>query len=172
MSFGSGQTSFSDDTSNLGIVINTYGFVTTGFTTYNGLSALVVQSELVGVDFIPFLEDDVTNGGDAANNGPVDWIIQDYSLLRLKQTWWKWGLGYGAKVGAVKLFNLSATTVGYLGGLSTLMMLGSTMIDATSPGMRLAPGPPPPPDPCMGQFMGLNWVQNSNGVTVGVPACQ
>lgn len=108
----------------------------------------------------------------AANNGPVNWVIEDYSLLRLKQNWWKWGLGYGAKVGAVKLLKPAASTVGYLSGLSTLLMLGSTMIDATSPGMPLAPGPPQPPDPCMGQFMGLNWVPGDNGTTVGVPACQ
>lgn len=107
--------------------------------------------------------------GAAANNGPVDWVIEDYSLLRLKQNWWKWALGYGAKVGAVKLLKPAASTVGYLSGLSTLMMLGSTLLDAADPSKL---PPPPPTDPCMGQFMGLNWVQNSNGVTVGVPACQ
>jgi hypothetical protein len=79
----------------------------------------------------------------AANNGPLDWVIQDYSLLRLKQTWWKWGLGYGAKVGVVKLLQPPATTVGALTGVNTLIMLGSTMIDATSPGMPLATGPVP-----------------------------
>jgi RHS repeat-associated protein len=112
----------------------------------------------------------VTNS--AANNGPLDWVIEDYSLLRLKQTWWKWGLGYGAKVGVVNLFNIPAKTVVALSGLTTLMIVGATMIDATSPGMPLAPGPPAPPDPCMGNFMGLNWVPGPNGTTVGVPACQ
>lgn len=106
----------------------------------------------------------------AANNGtnnPINWVIDDYSLLRLKQNWWKWVLGYGAKVGAVKLLKPAASTVGYLSGLSTLMMLGSTMLDAALTNL-----PPPPTDPCMGQFMGLNWVPGPNGTTVGVPACQ
>lgn len=103
--------------------------------------------------------------GGAAKN-PMDWVIEDYSLLRLKQNWWKWALGYGAKVAAVKVLKPAASTVGYLGGLSTLIMLGSTMLDAVD----VAKLPPPPTDPCMG--VGINWVPGPNGITVGVAACQ
>jgi RHS repeat-associated protein len=97
--------------------------------------------------------------GPPANNGPVDWVIDDYSLLRLKQNWWKWALGYGAKVGAVKALKPAASTVGYLGGLSTLMMLGSTMLDAVDTSKL-----PPPPDPTL-QFQ-FNWVPGPNGTLV------
>ncbi len=102
----------------------------------------------------------------------MDWVIRDFSLLRLKDEWKWWAVGYGTKISIIKLVKPAATTTEVLSGVGTLIMLGSTMIDATSPGMPLAPGPPPPPDPCMGQFMGLNWVPGPNGTTVGVPACQ
>jgi RHS repeat-associated protein len=102
---------------------------------------------------------------------PMDWVIDDYSLLRLKQNWWKWALGYGAKVGAVKLLKPAASTVGYLGGLSTLMMLGSTMLDAVDPAKL-----PPPSQNYLcsgdGAFMGINWVPGPNGTMSGMVACQ
>jgi RHS repeat-associated protein len=112
---------------------------------------------------------------DPTNSG----IIGEFSALRFWQNrkelalWYtakaigiygakKWGQAVGADLsGLAQLLRVGT-------GLGILVMAGSTMIDATSPGMPLAPGPPTPPDPCMG----FNWVPGPNGTTVGVPACQ
>ncbi len=52
--FGQGQTSFSGNTSDLGIIINTYSYVPpVGTAAFNGLPAFLLQSALIGVDFIP-----------------------------------------------------------------------------------------------------------------------
>jgi hypothetical protein len=113
---------------------------------------------------VPTLEDLMNNAGimdaEAANN-PMDRVIEDYSLLRLKQNWWKWAVGYSAKVGVVKLVKPAASTVGFFTGLSTLMMLGSTMLDAVDP----AKLPPPPPDPTL-QLNPNPWVPGPNGTLV------
>src|ERR1700722_8882227 len=93
----------------------------------------------------------------AANNGPGDQLIEEYSLLRLRKNWWKWAAGYSLKVGAVKLLKPAASTVGYVSGFNTLLMLGSTMLDAADPDKI----PHGTPDACAGQFMGGNWVPGS-----------
>jgi hypothetical protein len=83
MQFGYGQISFSGDTSgigNLGIVINTYAIVPYGSTTNNGMYTVLSQTQLIGVNFIPFLENNGIFAGvyypgqngpyQAANNNP------------------------------------------------------------------------------------------------------
>lgn len=117
--------------------------------------AFVLMTQILSVDM-----------GTTANN-PMNWVIEDYSLLRLKQNRWKWAIGYGLKTAAVKLLKPAASTVSALTGVSALMMLASTMLDA---GDRIMLTPPPPVDPCS---MGLySWVPDPNGTYVWRRACQ
>jgi hypothetical protein len=50
------------------------------------------------------------------------------------------------------------TSIAYLSGLGTLVMIGSTMLDASSPGGPLAPGPLDPSD----AVTGSRWVEDPN----------